>query len=94
MQTMISKKSMKALVAVLSLVLLIGSAVGILVSANEAKTPTIISNNVSYDGNYSLMYAVSADSVNEGAVTLKIYKEYPTESSLPRYAKLKKVIAK
>jgi len=80
---MISKKSMKALVAVLSLVLLIGSAVGILVSANEAKTPTIISNNVSYDGNYSLMYAVSADSVNEGAVTLKIYKEYPTESSAP-----------
>ncbi len=70
-----NRKSAKLLVLILSLALLIGSAVGIAVSAAGEKTPEIISKNVYYSGNNSIMYAVDADTVNEGPVTLKLYND-------------------
>jgi hypothetical protein len=70
-----NRKSAKLLVLILSLALLIGSAVGIAVSAESAKTPEIISKNVYYGGNNRIMFAVDADTVNEGAVTLYFYDD-------------------
>ena len=76
------KKTVKILIAVLTLTLVIGALLAVSAGATEeGKTPKIISQNVYYDDVFSLMYAVSADSVNEGPVTLNIYYEYPDSNS-------------
>ena len=70
-----NKRTAKLLIIALSLALLIGSAIGIAVSAESTKTPEIISKNVYYAGNSSIMYAVDADTVNEGPVTLYLFDD-------------------
>ncbi|MBO5207518.1 MAG: hypothetical protein J6C09_08075 [Clostridia bacterium] len=77
-----NRKTAKLLVLILSLALLIGSAVGIAVSAESAKTPEIISKNVYYGGNNHIMYAVDASTVNEGPVTLYFYDDADKAASL------------
>ena len=47
----------------------------------EDTSPEIISQNVAYTGDFSLMYAVSDNAVSP--VTLYIYDELPTASSVP-----------
>ncbi|MBQ8583878.1 MAG: hypothetical protein IJ488_04625 [Clostridia bacterium] len=77
-----NRKTAKLLVLILSLALLIGSAVGIAVSAEGAKTPEIISKNVYYGGNNHIMYAVDASTVNEGPVTLYFYDDADKAAAL------------
>ena len=77
-----NRKTAKLLVLILSLALLIGSAVGIAVSAEGAKTPEIISKNVYYGGNNHIMYAVDASTVNEGPVTLYFYDDADKAATL------------
>jgi len=70
-----NKRIAKLITVALALVLLIGSAIGVAVSAESTKTPEIISKNVYYAGNSSIMYAVDADTVNEGPVTLYLFDD-------------------
>ena len=56
-------KLTKILVLALSLALLIGAAIGFSVSANEEETLTIVSQNVSYEGQTHLYYAVYYENV-------------------------------
>lgn len=51
----------------------------------EVETPKIISQNVKYGGNFSLMFAIEAASCSGETVTLKVYDEMPTETSKPRW---------
>lgn len=50
----------------------------------QTNTPEIISQNIEYGEKFSLMYAVDASTVAEGAVTLNIYSAYPNENAVPR----------
>ena len=71
------RKTSKLIILALSLALLIGSAVGIAVSANEATAPTILSKNVAADGNFCLMFAVDPATCAGGDVTLTVYNTNP-----------------
>ena len=51
----------------------------------EVETPKIISQNVKYGGNFSLMFAIEAASCSGETVTLKVYDEMPTDTSKPRW---------
>ena len=72
-----NKKTAKILVLILTLVLLIGSAVCVIASAEDDKTPEIISQNIAYDEVFALMYAVDAATVNAAPVTLDLYYDDP-----------------
>ena len=64
---------------VIALSLFVCAVFAVTVNADEsALTPEIISQNVAYQGDFALMYAVSADSVAEGKVTLNLYNNVPT----------------
>lgn len=88
---------MKRIIAfLLALVLSVGCTFGLTVLANEtepeasvsnAKTPEIISQNVMYGGDFSLMFAVKAASVSGDTVTLSVYGEEPTEGSEALWSK-------
>ena len=88
---------MKRIIAfLLALVISVGCTFGLTVLANEtepeasvsnAKTPEIISQNVMYGGDFSLMFAVKAASVSGDTVTLSVYGEEPTESSEALWSK-------
>lgn len=66
-------KLSKVLMLVLSLVLLIGAATVMVSGAAEAETkPVILSKNIQYGGDFSLMIAVDASTVAEGEVTLDL----------------------
>ena len=71
------RKTSKLIILALSLALLIGSAVGIAVSANEATAPTILSKNVAADGNFCLMFAVDPATCAGSNVTLTVYNTNP-----------------
>ncbi|MBQ8583633.1 MAG: hypothetical protein IJ488_03370 [Clostridia bacterium] len=71
------RKTSKLIILALSLALLIGSAVGIAVSANEATAPTILSKNVAADGNFCLMFAVDPATCAGEDVTLTVYNTNP-----------------
>lgn len=71
------RKTSKLIILALSLALLIGSAVGIAVSANEATAPTILSKNVAADGNFCLMFAVDPATCEGSDVTLTVYNTNP-----------------
>ena len=58
-----------------------GTAIGVISSADDAKTPDIISQNVRYDEVFSLMYAIDAASVNEAPVTLNLYYADPRDGA-------------
>ena len=74
-------KTSKVLLLTLALVLVIGIAVGVISSAEDAKTPDIISQNVRYDEVFSLMYAIDAASVNEAPVILNLYYDDPADGA-------------
>ena len=73
------KKSVKIITLALSLALIICAALALSVNA-EAK-PEIISQNVAYEGNFALMYAVKADTAT-APVDLYLYYENPTDASV------------
>lgn len=75
------KKSIKLLTLALSLALLVGAAFAFSVSAEEETKPEIISQNVAYQGDFGLMYAVKADTA-VAPVDLYLYYENPTDSSV------------
>lgn len=69
---------------VLMLVLLVGAMFAMNVSAAETETgPVIISQNIRYQGDFALMFAVQADTVTSGSVTIEIYDHNPTSASTP-----------
>ncbi len=71
------KATSKIILLVLSLALLVGSAIGISVSANTT-APDIISKNVKTNGNFCLQFAVDPTTVIGDDVTLTIYNQDPT----------------
>ena len=73
------KKSTKIITLALSLALMVCVALAFSVSA-ETK-PEIISQNVAYQGDFALMYAVKADTA-VAPVDLYLYYENPTDSSV------------
>ena len=73
----------KILVAVLSMVLLIGALFAITVNATTETKPEIASQNVKYTDKFCLMYAIPADTVKGGQVTLNVYDTIPSESIDP-----------
>ncbi len=65
---------------ILSLALLIGSAVGIAVSAEDA-APEIISQNVEYGGTLNFKFAIDAENLGaDKTVTVNIYDKNPAEN--------------
>lgn len=86
---------MKRIIAfLLALVLSVGCTFGLTAIANEAEgtpsesaKPEIISQNVMYGGDFSLMFAVKASSVSGDEVTLYVYDEEPAESSEALWSK-------
>ena len=69
----------KLLLLVLSLALLVGGAVGISVSAENA-APEIISKNVMDTGDFCLMFAVDPATVEGEDVTLRVYDRDPSDT--------------
>ena len=86
---------MKRIIAfLLALIISVGCTFGLTALANEADQsapeatkPQIISQNVMYGGDFSLMFAVKAASVSGDTVTLSVYGEEPTESSEALWSK-------
>ncbi len=77
-------KFTKVLMFTMALASILCMAIAITASANEAEIkPEIISKNMEYSDKYSIMYAVAAESVAEGPVTINVYREYPTGESTP-----------
>ena len=73
-------KSRKTKLLIIALVIatMLCTVFAVMASANETEnTPEIISKNIQYGEKYSIMYAVDANSVAEGDVTLKVYTQYP-----------------
>lgn len=66
-------KITKLALLVISAMLLFAAAIGIAASAEEAVSPVVYSQNVEYGGNYSLMYAITAESVKGEELTLAVY---------------------
>ena len=71
----------KILVAALALALLLCATLALSVSAST--TPEIISQNIEYGEKFSIMYAVDANTVADGAVTLAVYAEAPADGVNP-----------
>lgn len=79
-------KFSKIFLLITALTLILGVCFAITASAEgetEAK-PEIISKNIYYTDVLSIMYAVDADTVAEGAVTLKVYTENPETAENPK----------
>ena len=74
-------KTLKIALLVLSFTLLMGAAFAMSVSADDTEKPQIISQNVAYEGDFALMYAVDAEGIT-GSVTLNVYDVYPSETSV------------
>ncbi len=79
-----NKKIAKISITILSLALCIGTAFAMSISATEteAPKPVISSKNIEYNTEFSLMYAVPASTVTEGAsVTIYVHDTEPTEAT-------------
>ena len=75
-----NKKYSKILVAALSLALLLGAAIGIAASAENAEnTPEILGKNIQYGADLKFMVAIDPASVggNDKTVTLSVYEGDP-----------------
>ena len=73
-------KNRKSKLLILALVIatMLCTVFAVMASASETENaPKIISKNIQYGEKYSIMYAVDANSVVEGDVTLKVYTQYP-----------------
>ena len=79
-------KFSKIFLLITALTLILGVCFAITASAEgETETkPEIISKNIYYTDVLSIMYAVDADTVAEGAVTLKVYTENPETAENPK----------
>lgn len=76
-------RTAKLVVAVLTLAIALGAAIGITSMAEETVAPEIISKNVAYNGNFALMYAVDKATVTGESLTLSVYStEAADEASL------------
>ena len=71
------KNVTKVILLVLSLALLVGSVIGISVSASDS-APVIISKNVKTTGNFCLMFAIDPATVAGDDVTVTVYNQDPT----------------
>ncbi len=76
-----NSKFFKITLAILTVALCLGAAFAMSVSADDTSpTPVISQMNIEYSDRFSLMYAVPASTVTEGAsVTLYIHDAEPTE---------------
>lgn len=75
-----NKKYSKILVAALSLALLLGAAIGVAASAENAEnTPEILGKNIQYGADLKFMVAINPASVggNDKTVTLSVYEGDP-----------------
>lgn len=70
----------KIIALVVAVASLIGAAIAISASAEETK-PQIIAQNVAYEGDFALMYAVDASTAT-APVSLYLYTEAPTKDSV------------
>ena len=79
-------KFSKIFLLITALTLILGVCFAITASAEgeTATKPEIISKNIYYTDVLSIMYAVDADTVAEGAVTLKVYTENPETAENPK----------
>ncbi len=78
----------KIFVLIVAMALLVGSVVGLSVSAEGGTAPKIVSQNISYDGDFSIMYAVEKATVTEGqSITLNVYDAVPAEGVDPIWTK-------
>ncbi len=83
-KTMKNNKFFKFSLLILSLALVIGAVFAISASANEGESkPEIISQNIACEGDFHLMYAVDANTVKSGSVTLNVYSSYPDGNTAP-----------
>ncbi len=82
-KTMKNNKFAKISLIILTAVLCIGAAFAMNISATDsAPTPVISSKNIEYNTQFSLMYAVPANTVTSGAsVTLYVHETEPASES-------------
>ena len=76
-------KALKIFTIILSVALLVIGAVATTVSAEEAAaTPKveIVSKNLSYTSEISIMFAVKAENIGENAVELNVYDKDPAKN--------------
>lgn len=78
-----NKNITKFFLLILALVLLSGVSVMVSASAEKTTTPEIFSQNVKYTDRFCLMYAIKADTVSGGSVTLNVYGSEPENGSDP-----------
>ena len=82
-------KSSKLLALILAIALCLGAVCTTAFASEEpsasaeAAQPKIISQNVKYGGNFSLLFAVEAATCSGSTVALKVYDEEPTATSKP-----------
>ena len=79
-----NNKFLKISALILALTLCIGMILPLTIGAEDAQTetkPEIISQNVTYNEKFCLMYAVDASTVAEGPVTLYLYEANPEEGA-------------
>ncbi len=76
-------KILRVSLLILAFSLVIGAAVAMAISANgTADAPEIISQNIEYNENFSLLYAVSKSSVtNPANLVLKVYNKDPNKNN-------------
>ena len=76
-----TKNFAKIALLTLSLALIIGAFFAM--TANASTTPEIANMNVKYTDKFCLVYAVPADTVEGGSVTLYLYDEVPSDNVEP-----------
>ena len=75
------KKNTKILVLILSLALMISSAVAVIASADAvAPSVEIVSKNLSYEDNIRILFAVKSANVGEAEVKLNVYESDPQDN--------------
>ena len=71
-------KNIKIVSLVLSMLLLIGAAVGIASFANDAPSVEIAQKNISYDGAVKTLYAVKTENAGDATVSVRFYDADPS----------------
>lgn len=75
---------LKLFISALVIALLLGASFAASVSAEEpSNEPKIVSQNIRYQGDFAIMVAVDAATVSGGSVTVELYDEIPSSTSVP-----------
>ena len=73
------KKNVKMLTLALSLLLVIGSVIGVTAFAADTPSVEIVRKNISYDGAVKTLYAIEAENIGSGKVAVQFYSVDPSE---------------